>query len=222
MGRVDAEGVRIPTMLRGAIVGESLRVGAALDGVPLKVQKLERVDAGLAEQPAEWTLLWFEADDADADQLAEQLSSALEARGGWYADLHSDSEVIVVFAGRIFRYRRGDTSERSKVADYARSVGVPDDQLDWGRIGGPGARRQVGAATSTRRSGAGVCRPERLGTAKPESRKTDQDRRSLVSGHRCTVAEGTDDRCDWPCPPRSRYESDADEDHDVQAARRTM
>jgi hypothetical protein len=51
--------------------------------------------------------------------------------------------------------------------------------------------------------------------------QTDQDRRSLVSGHRCTVAEGTDD-CDWPSPPRSRYESDADEDHDVQTARRTM
>jgi hypothetical protein len=52
--------------------------------------------------------------------------------------------------------------------------------------------------------------------------QTDQDRRSLVSGHRCTVAERTDDRCDWPSPPRSGYESDADEDHDVQTARRTM
>jgi hypothetical protein len=75
--------------------------------------------------------LWFEANDADADQLAEQLSSALDARGGWYADFHSDTEVTVVFAERIFRYQRGDKSERAKVADYARSVGVPDDQLDW-------------------------------------------------------------------------------------------
>jgi hypothetical protein len=122
---------RIPLMLRGAIVAESLRVGAALEGVPLKVQKLERLDAGLGDQPPQWTLLWFEADDAVADQLAEQLSSSLEARGGWYADFHSDSEVIVVFAGRIFRYLRGDTGERAKVADYARSVGVPNEQLDW-------------------------------------------------------------------------------------------
>jgi hypothetical protein len=95
------------------------------------VRKLERIDAGIGEQPPQWTLLWFEADDADADQLAEQLSRALETRGGWYADFHSDSEVVVVFAGRIFRYQRGDKSDRAKVADYARSVGVPEEQLDW-------------------------------------------------------------------------------------------
>jgi hypothetical protein len=37
----------------------------------------------------------------------------------------------VVFSGRIFRYRRGDRSERAKVEAYARSIGVPDEQLDW-------------------------------------------------------------------------------------------
>jgi hypothetical protein len=39
--------------------------------------------------------------------------------------------VTVVFAGRIFGDRRGDDTERAKVADYARSVGVPEEQLDW-------------------------------------------------------------------------------------------
>ena len=93
--------------------------------------RLERIEAGLREQPREWTLVWFEAADADADRLAKALSSALAAEGGWYADFHSDSEVTVAFAGRVFRYLRGDSSERAKVADYARSVGVPDEQLDW-------------------------------------------------------------------------------------------
>jgi hypothetical protein len=118
-------------MLRGAIVAESLRLGAVMDAVPLIVHKLERIDAGVDEQPPHWTLLWFEVADADADRLAQELSNALDARGGWYADFHSDSDVTVVFSGRIFRYRRGDESERAKVADYARSVGVPDQQLDW-------------------------------------------------------------------------------------------
>jgi hypothetical protein len=31
----------------------------------------------------------------------------------------------------MFRYRRGDKNGRAKVEDYARSVGVPDAQLDW-------------------------------------------------------------------------------------------
>jgi hypothetical protein len=118
-------------MLRGAIVAESLRLGASVEGVPLAVRKLERLDAGLGEQPREWTLLWFEAVDNDGDRLAEALSESLEADCGWYADFHSDSEVTVVFAGREFRYRRGDAMERAKVAEYARSVGVPEHQLDW-------------------------------------------------------------------------------------------
>ena len=122
---------RLLAMFCGAIVAESLRLGAVVEGVPLVVRKLERIDAGVQEQPRQWTLLWFEADEADADRLAAALADALEANGGWYADFHSDTEVTVVFAGRIFRYRRGDDTERAKVADYARSVGVPEEQLDW-------------------------------------------------------------------------------------------
>jgi hypothetical protein len=118
-------------MIRGAIVAESLRSGAIVEAIPLTVRKLERVDAGIGEQPPSWTLMWFEAADADADQLADQLSAALEPTGGWYADFHSDSDVTVVFAQHIFRYRRGDAGERAKVAQYARSVGVPEPQLDW-------------------------------------------------------------------------------------------
>lgn len=122
---------RLLVMLRGAIVAESLRLGVVVEGMPLVMRKLERIDAGLDEQPPHWTLLWFEADEADGDRLAESLADALEPNGGWYADFHSDTEVTVVFAGRVFRYRRGDGGERAKVADYARSVGVPEEQLDW-------------------------------------------------------------------------------------------
>jgi hypothetical protein len=118
-------------MLRGAIVAESLRLGAVVEDVPLVLRKLERIDVGVREQPPHWTLVWFEADDADADRLAAALAEALDGNGGWYADFHTDAEVTVVFAGRIFRYRRGDDTERVKVANYARSVGVPEEQLDW-------------------------------------------------------------------------------------------
>jgi hypothetical protein len=118
-------------MLRGAVVAESLRVGGVIEGVPLVLRKLERVDAGLGEQPPRWTLLWFEAADSDGDRLAEALAEALDDVGGWYADFHSDTEVTVVFSSRIFRYRRGDEDGRAEVAAYARSVGVPEAQLDW-------------------------------------------------------------------------------------------
>jgi hypothetical protein len=55
----------------------------------------------------------------------------LERDGGWYCDFRSDDEVFVVFCDRVFRYPRGDRTARSTVEDYARSMGVPEAQLDW-------------------------------------------------------------------------------------------
>src|SRR5579859_131088 len=120
-------------MLRGVLIGDSLRPGAVLEGFPLTLTRIERAAAGQGQQPSLWTMMWFEVPDAYAEQLADALAGVLESQSGWYCDFHSDSEVTVVFAGRIFRYRRGDSVARSNVVAYARSVGVPEAQLDWSK-----------------------------------------------------------------------------------------
>ncbi|HEY7133736.1 MAG TPA: hypothetical protein VIB48_01605 [Acidimicrobiia bacterium] len=119
--------------LVGGLIAESLRVGAVLGDVPLTVTKISRADVGDVEagQPRTWTFIDFEAADADAERLARMLEGALASRGGWYCDFRSDTETFVVFAGRTFRYPRGDESGRAAAADYARSVSVPEPQLDW-------------------------------------------------------------------------------------------
>lgn len=38
--------------------------------------------------------------------------------------------MFVVFSDHVFRYPRADRAERSKVETHARSVGVPEIQLD--------------------------------------------------------------------------------------------
>ena len=118
-------------MLRGVLIGDSLRPGAVLEGFPLTVTRIERALAGQGEQPPFWTMIWFEVPDTYAEQLADALAEVLQSQHGWYCDFQSDSEVTVVFAGRTFRYRRGDVAARREVVAYARSVGVPDAQLDW-------------------------------------------------------------------------------------------
>jgi hypothetical protein len=117
----------------GGLIAESLRVGAVLDGVPLTVTKISRSDVGDVDagQPRTWTFFEFEARDDDALRLAGALEGALAAHGGWYCDFHDETETFVVFAGRTFRYPRGDEQGRADAADYARSVGVPEAQLDW-------------------------------------------------------------------------------------------
>jgi hypothetical protein len=123
-GMPDAEAV-----YSGTLIGESLRVGTELEGIPLTVTKVRRVC--VEDEPQLWTLIYFEVAAARAANLAEVLSRVLEHAGGWYCDFRSDDEVFVVFCDRIFRYRRGDRTARSAVEDYARSVGVPEAQLDW-------------------------------------------------------------------------------------------
>lgn len=117
----------------GTLIAESLRVGSSVEGLALTVRKISRADVGevAAGQPLTWTFLDFEADDADAEPLADLLSSVLETAGGWYCDFRNDRETFVVFSGRIFRYPRGDPAGRAEAAAHARSVGVPEAQIDW-------------------------------------------------------------------------------------------
>ena len=113
----------------GTLIGESVRVDAELEGIPLSVTKVSRVR--VSDEPELWTLIYFDVAAARAADLATVLSRVLERDGGWYCDFRSDDEIFVVFCDRVFRYRRGDRTARSVVEDYARSMGVPESQLDW-------------------------------------------------------------------------------------------
>jgi hypothetical protein len=119
-------------MLKGGLIGESLRRGLNLDDVPLTVHRIERIDSpgAVGGQPSSWTLLTFTADDSCAEVIADRFSQALDGPG-WYIDFHTEKEVFVVFPNRVFRYPTGDQAGRSAATDYARAGGVPDSQLDW-------------------------------------------------------------------------------------------
>lgn len=120
-------------MITGTLIGESLRTGAELGGVRLVVGKIRRASQGdtAVGQPELWTLIEFEADEADGGALAAAFSEVLDRPGGWYVDFRTPAETFVVYAGRVFRYPRGDASGRAEAEAYGRAVGVPEDQLDW-------------------------------------------------------------------------------------------
>ena len=119
--------------VEGTLIAEGLRIGAVLEGVPLTVHKLSRADCGdeQAGQPRTWTFIEFAAPDGSAASLASLLSDVLEPSLGWYCDFRTPDQTYVVFAGRIFSYARGDRLLRADAENHARSVGVPEDQLDW-------------------------------------------------------------------------------------------
>ncbi len=117
---------------RGALLGESLELGAVIE-LPLAVHRVTRAAAGDTDagQPRDWTFIEFSVKAEEADALARALSKALRREGGWYCNFNSADEVVVVFHGRVFRYRSRDLGARTEVEQYARSVGVPESQLDW-------------------------------------------------------------------------------------------
>src|SRR2546421_11348209 len=108
----------------GALIGESLRVGASLEGVPIVVDKVVRADCGdvAVGQPLTWTFIEFQVAVEEVDAWAAKLSAVLDKRHGWYCDFRSPDETFVVFAGKVFRYPRG-VSGRSRAAENGRSVG---------------------------------------------------------------------------------------------------
>jgi hypothetical protein len=121
-------------MVKGTLLAESLKIGAELSVPGLRLTGVSRRDVSAsvsAAQPPVWTFLEFEADDTAASPLAEALARSLLADGGWYADFRAADDHVVVFAGKVFRYRRGHRPGRAEAMEYGRAMGVPEHQLDW-------------------------------------------------------------------------------------------
>ena len=121
-------------MIEGTLIAESLRVGTNLENLKLTVRKISRhrQEDTTPGEPEIWTLLEFEADEADAGQLAQAFAGTLDDQPtAWYADFRSPADTFVVFPGRIFRYPRGDHAGRAEAESYGRQLAIPDSQLDW-------------------------------------------------------------------------------------------
>lgn len=118
-------------MLKGLLLKESLTDLNIIER--LRITKTETWNASntAEHQPSIWTALSFEVENAEADAIAEELSHVLKSPG-WYIDARQDEWVYVIFPQRVFKYQHGAGSQRATAQDYARSIGIPDSQLDWG------------------------------------------------------------------------------------------
>jgi hypothetical protein len=116
----------------GTLIAESLRPGRPL-AVALTVHEIRRQQlvGGPPSQPPIWTFVEVELADDDAGAAADAIAACLDPVGGWYCDLHTAADTIVVFPGRVVRYRAGDPDGRRDAEDHARSLGIPEEQIDW-------------------------------------------------------------------------------------------
>ena len=120
-------------MIEGVLITESLRVGTSLENLNLTVTKINRVRPGhgtTSDQPDIWTLLDFQAEETQAEELAQTLAGVLD-QPGWYVNFESPTESFIIFPDRIFRYPRGDEASRAQAQAHGRQLRIPEPQLDW-------------------------------------------------------------------------------------------
>jgi hypothetical protein len=119
-------------MPAGYVIAESIRAGSRLEGFPLTLIRIERhtIDNATGAQPSAWTMIHFDFPKDDAARLADALADVLD-EPGWYTNFDVDGDKVVIFPRRVMRYRRGDQAARAAAEAYARSLGIPDAQLDW-------------------------------------------------------------------------------------------
>jgi hypothetical protein len=121
-------------VITGYVIAESLRPSTefALPGLRLrKIARTRAPESATGRQPTTWTFTEYEYEADDPTTLADALAAALSPDGGWYTDFTAGDERVVVYADKVFRYRRGDATGRAEAVAYGRTVGVPEHQLDW-------------------------------------------------------------------------------------------
>ena len=106
--------------------------GVPAGRLPFTLTRIERstVDTATDDQPSAWTMIHFEFPTDEAERLATALAAVLD-EPGWYTNFDVDGDKVVIFPRRVMRYRRADQAARAEAEAYARSLGIPNAQLDW-------------------------------------------------------------------------------------------
>jgi len=119
-------------MYSGLIVKESLKDIRILEGNDIKVLRIEKWEVGERTadfQPATWTAIFIEGSEEDLDRVAMKISKVILNR--WYANLSDELTEFVIFQNRIFKHKRGDKEDAKEAIEYGKSIGIPENQLDW-------------------------------------------------------------------------------------------
>lgn len=127
-------GLRTMTNYTGVIIAESLGSPAVLGKVRIIATRTEEVTKG-HQTPwvTQWTLHTVEISEAQAEEIAREISAALDTEhgGSWYADFKNDDRHVVIFHDRVFRIDRRSDAQYEAARQHGLSLGIPAYQLDF-------------------------------------------------------------------------------------------
>ena len=121
-------------MFTGLIIKESLSSDTILTTPGLKIVRSETWDVSgrtATFQPDTWNAIVIEGAAEMMEEIARLLAQTILPR--WYANLSDSVTELVIFREKIFRHRKGDRADAAAAIRYGRSLGIPEQQLDWVR-----------------------------------------------------------------------------------------
>lgn len=120
---------------RGVIIEESLEDKSVLGGVIVTKTDVEPVTTKhKTPWVKHWTLHAVEVPSAQAGEIAETLSRALDHthNHAWYADFKSDNEHYIIYADKVFHITdRTDPVQYKEAKEYGMKIGIPEYQVDF-------------------------------------------------------------------------------------------
>jgi hypothetical protein len=114
----------------GTIIAESLLSDAVFNFVDIKARETAELTDPTTDQPKSVTVISFEVGDDMAAAVADEVSRTMLA-GSWYADISHEYERIIIFRNKVVRFAPKETEKRQKAFDYAKSLGIPESQIDF-------------------------------------------------------------------------------------------
>jgi hypothetical protein len=107
----------------GTIIEESLEDNRMINNFEIVSVRITR-----DENPADrWHLYKIKSSKEDILLLANNIQ-----QGTWYAHFwDTDNNIIAVFRDRIFEFKHDDISSWGPAVEYGKSIGIPDEQLDF-------------------------------------------------------------------------------------------
>lgn len=112
----------------GLLLKESLKDMSVLDLIKITKEEKWDIDNAADFQPKVWNAVEFKG-EGKVEEIAESMSKAMNPR--WYLNISTDKEEFVVFLNKVFKYSKEDKEGKKKAQEYARSLNIPESQIDW-------------------------------------------------------------------------------------------
>ena len=122
---------------KGVIIEESLDDKAVLSHVKIVSTKVEPItEKHKTPWVKQWTLHTVEIPEAQAKEVAEALSHAIDTtHASWYADFKTDTHHYIIYPDKVFFIDRTKKAEYDAATAYGVALGIPEYQVNFKALG---------------------------------------------------------------------------------------